>query len=253
METFNLARVGQLLWRRLILHTRGALIMVAPLLALLLVAVITTIGDHQSSADEDETLFMIFYYFLIVVYGYLATSASLPEMRDAEGRQSYLTLPASNLEKWFTTWLFTGPLFVLVASLVYSLLTVLVNVILVALQLPPNIPFELFSEATGETIKMYLLLVHPLALLGAIMFNRWAFAKTIGILLLVAFGVAILAFITFRIVYADAFSGLLSFDGEQLEANMNFSFGPGESELYTVLLAIGLLAASYFKFKEKEA
>jgi len=233
----------------MLVHGRGALILFGPALLIFLFAIITSLGDEALGGADDASFFEIWYGIFLLAMGYLATSASLPDLKTAEGRQGFLTLPASNTEKWFAKWLITGPVYALVMTAGYALLTLLANAIIGLFELGGFVPFQPFTDTVGDLLLVYLLVVHPIALLGAITFNRWAFAKTAGVALALAFGFGMLALLVFRIVFYDHITGFFNVGN----ININSEIGAGFDSVWTTAaFALTLLAASYFKFREKQ-
>ena len=245
--TLDPRRLGLLLRHRLLLRSGRLLGTWGPVALGFLLACALADGDEPGT---DAPFFTVWYGLILLIVGSFRTARSLPWMREADGRQTYLTLPASDAEKWLTTWIATGPVLLVGLSLAYWLSTALANLLIGAVGWPTYLPFEPFSGAVGWIALTYLALVQPAFLLGAIAFNRHAHAKTIGIAFAALFGVVLVALTTVRIVFADQFDGFFSPRG-------NINAGP-ESPPEALAWALGalttvaLLAASYFKFEEKQ-
>ena len=245
--SFDLSRLGLLLKRRALLNVPSTLALYGIALA---VFVFATFVAAQEAAEGSQ-FYVIWYGILLIGIGYLTTSNVITELSTAEGRQAYLTLPASNLEKWASAWLFSGPIFVVAFSAVYALLCLLANAVLGAVGMPLT-PFELFAEVPGKIVRIYLLLVQPIALIGAIAFNRFAFAKTAGLVMAGSFALSIVSLLAVRIVYRDRFSGLFVPSGN-IDMQGDGIAGYLDQWWVATLLFGVLLAVSFFKVKEKEA
>lgn len=248
MHALHLSRLAHLIRRYAMLHG-GAFLLSVGVAALLLLLAAFIHGGGDTGGDGP--FFLVTYGLAIIVGGFLYAGGALSEFRTADGRQSFLTLPASDTEKWLSVWLLTGPAFVCVVTLAFWLWSLLINVLFAASAWPGFIPFDVFAEPTGEIVLAYLLLVHPLALLGAVWFDRRPRMGVIGVVTAALFGCALVAAITFRIVYREYFTGLFSVEGP-LHSEGPQTITAGLDDLGTAIACLGLLAASYFKFQEKQ-
>lgn len=246
MSTININRVLKLVMRKILLHSPKLLAYFGPMLGILF---LNTVGGGGGDM-EDFPVFTVWFGVFLLGGGFIFTSASIPELDTPDGRQAYLTLPASNGEKWLATWFYSGPLFVVVFSLTYCLLTLLVEGILGIFNGRDFVYFNLFTKSTWEMVKVYLLVVHPIALVGAITFNRHAFAKTAGVLMIISLGFAAVVALTIRIVYHEKFTGFFTPTGS-INANPMFDYDTAPSWMI-VFSTIVILAVSYFRFHEKE-
>ncbi len=244
----NLNRVGLLLRRMAILHSPKQL-RSAGLWFLLLIA-----ASFLGNVDEAEgQFFATWYAVLLYIIGATLTVNSLPELRDADGRQAFLTLPTSDAEKWLATWVYTGPVLVVAFSLIYSVFCLIFNAVL-SIWGGSFESFALFGSASAwETIRTYLVFLHPALILGAIVFNRSPAQKTAGTVVIVFLALAAILVLAIRIIHYDQFEGFFTPIG-----NFNFTLfndtEPPTAIAWTIgaLFSLALLAASYFKFQEKE-
>jgi hypothetical protein len=249
MHAFSLSRIGLLLQRFFLIHGRSLLGYLGPTFILLFFVWMGT----QDEADVNGTIsfFNNVFSALLLLLGFYFSSTILKEHRSDDGLQASLTLPASDTEKFASAWLISGPLFLGMYTLAYYLVSLVFIGLSAAFNLASIEGFNALAPEVLNSVKFYLLFVQPVALLGAIIFNRYAGVKTIGVLIGVAFLLAGLALLTFRIVYRNYFDGLftvsgnIQFDGPPLHLNPDSPF--------TVLIPIAviLLAATYFKFQEK--
>ena len=252
MHTLNLSRVYLLLQRQALVRGRGALLGLGlPMLALLATAFL---GGGNEGADG-QSFFPVWYGFLLLLGGYFVACKVLREHATADGRQSSLTLPASDTEKWLAAYLWSGPMTLAAVTVVFWLASLLVNGLVAAAGLTPYPPFDVFSESTWWVASAYLLLVHPIALLGAIAFDTKVAAKTGAVFTAVAAALGLLAVLTFRIVFAEYFEGFFTPGGNiEFAGESPFAIDPvwGLGRLPEVVFALLLLSAAYFRFHEKE-
>jgi len=251
MHSLNIQRIGLLLRRQFLLHARSAYAILLPALLIFIFAVLTTAFDEGSQAGNPP-FYLIWYGIFICIIGFIGTTKAIPEFTSSDGRQSFLTLPASNTEKWVAAYLYTGPIFFLVFSLGFWLLTLLTSAVLGTAGYEPYQALQLFTEDSWALAKGYFLVIHPVALLGGIVFNRFAAAKTIGVNLVVLLLVAAVALLSVRIVFRDHFTGFFTqVNGHGFNAN----FDPTNADWFPVVMLVLtglLLVASYFRLHEKE-
>ena len=241
-----------LLKRRFLLDSRGSLAILGPAFLVYVFAAVTTANDLEQGSGAPFAL--IWYGIFLLGIGYFASSNVISELSTAEGRQAYLTLPASDTEKWLSAWLFSGPIFLIVFTLLYGLVTVLVNALL-GIWAAPKLAFDPFGDGALHLMQIYLLGINPVALLGGIVFNRFAFAKTAGIAAAVSVAFGLLTMLTVRIIYNDHFTGFFTPVGDGPNVHVDNPFeasGIGSAWVTIAVATTLLLAASYFKVQEKE-
>ena len=253
MHTLKLARVGLLLRHQALLYARKTFIWLAPAALVLLLTAYTSRGADVSGSGAP--FFAVWYGLLVGLGGFFVACQSLRENRTADGRQSFLTLPASDAEKWLAIYLWSGPIFLVVLTAGYWVVTLIVNALLGAFGLAGFAPFTPFGEDAWWAVSFYLLIVHPVGLLGAITFDTWVEPKTTGVLLAAMAGLGLVAAVAFRVVFHEAFDGLFAMRGPVEFADGNpFAIDPvwGFGHVAETLFALVLLAAAYFRFHEKE-
>ncbi len=252
MSTLNLSRVWQVVRLQAMLHGRSLLSYFGPTLALLLGAALLS-GNFAAEGGE-PSFFIKIYNLALIVAGFIWAASSLPENKTPDGRQSFLTLPASDAEKWLGTYLYSGPAFFVVYTLGYLILTLVTGLVLAVFQLGVPPAFNPFSAEMGEGIATYFLIVQPIGMLGAIVFDKSASAKTVGAALLVQAALAFIGLLVFRIVFHEYFSGFFTvdadsfnFEGDGININLeDYGWWAGAA------LGLYLLTVAYFRFQEKE-
>lgn len=242
----DLQRTGLLLRHRLLLRAGGLLGTWGPVALGFLLACLVADGDEPGT---DAPFFVVWYGLILLIAGSFWTARCLPWMGDANGRQTYLTLPASDAEKWLAAWIATGPALVVGLTLAYWLLSASVNAVWGALAWPTYLPFAPFSRVVGWHVLVYLAFVQPVFLLGAIAFDRHPHAKTVGLVFAGLFALVFVAVVSVRIAFADRIEGVFSPLGN-VDADLG-SLPEAAAWGLAAVTALGLLAASYFKFQEK--
>ena len=253
MHTLHLGRVGLLLRHQALLYGRKTFIWLAPALLVLVGTAYLNAGS-DAGGGNDTPFFAVWFGFLILLGGYFVTCSVLQEHRTADGRQSSLTLPASDSEKWLASYLWSGPIFFLAVTAAFYLVSVLVNALIGALGYAPFASFDLFSASAWWTVSAYFLLVHPIAFLGAITFDTAVAPKTGGVLFAALFALGLIAALTFRVVFAEFFEGFFSASKVEFAGGNPFAVDPvwGFGHVPEPLFALLLLTAAYFRFHEKE-
>jgi len=248
MQPISIQRIWLLVQRMFLLRGRSWLVYLGPLLAILFLAWSTS---HDSNSNP--SYFNSVYTILLVVAGFFQATITLSENKTADGRQSSLTLPASDTEKFIGAWLYSGPIFLVLFTIAFLILTWVVTGVLGIFGIGEVVPFDLSQGEIWKAIKTFFFIAQPLGLLAAIAFNRFAAGKLFGYVMGIVGILAALTVLTVRIVYRHAFTGFFTPNGVD-----NINIGNPEMALSSdspllLLLAFGLtiLAATYFKFQEK--
>ena len=246
MSTIDPRRVWAVLRMQVLLHGRSLLAYFGPTLAVLFISAISERGA-QSTILHD------LYPFFLLFGGFVFAASCLPENKSPDGRQAFLTLPASDAEKWLASYLYAGPFFFVAGTLGYWVLTLIVQGTFAAFSLGQPEPFNPLARlGDPELVVSYWFGVVPLGLLAAILFDKGSWIKMIGSVIVGALAVAALAALTFRVVFREYFTGFWRLSGE---SDMHFGGSSLLDEhglLLTALTGLFLLAVSYFRFQEKE-
>jgi hypothetical protein len=247
---FNVPRVGLLLKRQFIGNGRkyitGIAIGTGVVLMIALASVLFGSGAQLSQFYQSG---LITY----IVGGIIMTSMTFAEINRPETGYQLMTLPASSLEKFASTWLFTSVVYSLMAFVVLTLGACLLYV-LGLFDLP--IEGEILSiNEMWIAFKQYFI-GNTIFLAGAAAFKRNAFFKTLlSIMVLSAFlALYSLALIKLYVLPSlatfDSTGGSISINGNNLE----WLFGNlGNSKYFLSLLgSIFLLVVGFLKFRERE-
>jgi len=114
---------------------------------------------------------------LLMIGGLVFTSMIFSEMKEVQGRQFYLTIPSSHLEKFVSKLLITTVGFVVFTVISYWLFSFLNSFLAKILGGYDFRVFYVFTKENIGLIKTYLV-VQSIFLLGAITFRRTNFLKT---------------------------------------------------------------------------
>lgn len=258
-EYFSLPRFGHLMRKELAASRRLPLIVAAATFFLL------SIIAYAFMDDKDPQFHQIFYPILLLGGGFIFTSISFSELYVVQQRQSYLNLPASTLEKFLSKYLISGIGFITLTALAYWIFSIIIDGISRYFFDYSFHTFKPFGEHNQLFFKIYLG-VQTIFFLGAILFRKYNFFKTVASAFVVIIILEIIAVILFRIVFYDMFDGLYRFrpemaiNGHTMQVEPSDSFKDfAEFTLLPYLKFLGLFAIpafllviGYFKLKEKE-
>jgi len=253
--TLNPRRIGLLLKKEVLFENKKLLIGMGGFFVLLSLIMLSSIASRGGNF-ANWNVHGFWYSTFLIMGGLFYTSTAFGELNDKLERASYLSLPASHLEKFTTKWILTFIGFPLLFTLVYFIFSLIVSILSNAYYGASVAPLSLFGSEVSLGLKSYLS-AQAIFLLAAIAFRKYEFFK----LSITLFGLFI-AFsffmgIVFRIVFADFFSG-------EFMGNMNlmpsenvekFIEGPLVTAL-KYLVSIGLpiffWVVGYLKLTEKE-
>lgn len=212
------------------------------------------------AADQDPEFHQIFYPIILLGGGFLFTSVAFSELIEDKSRQFYLTLPASNLEKFLSKLLVSSIAYTTFVVVGYFLFSLLVDGLTNYYYNYQFIPFAPFSGEYWLIFKLYLTL-QSIFLLGAITFRKYAFFKTMLIGATLPFVFGIISFLLLRLVFFDYFGFSPDMEGSintNMQPSKGFeSFGqnilwPLVQFLFWVGLPIFFWVVAYFRLTEKE-
>jgi hypothetical protein len=157
--------------------------------------------------DPVRPLYVEMFAIFLLIGGWLFSASIFRDIhREREGAQ-YLTLPVSNLERFLSRYLISGPLFYGFAVLSYLLYEIAAGSISVALG---GVRSPLFDPLSPLVIQISVLffMIHAFSLLGEMHFSRYAQIKTPLWIAAVLLLIAAVAFLALRIFYWNYFDSL---------------------------------------------
>ncbi len=251
---FNGGRFWHLIKNDLLTNYRTLMIAVGAALGLFLFANII------SMISVDRVLVLtVFYPLILFIGGFIVTSQAFSDLHHPQRSYVYLTLPASNLEKFFSKLVLTTVGFVVFTLILYFLFSVfmsLVNLMLFGQSYPL---FNPFGQTVWITIGIYAI-TQSLFLTGAVFFKRNALIKTLFTLFILQLVLSIFVAIVGRILFWDLFHGFEfsinviepSFDIQEKWENFLFGFVDLMKFLFFWVLAPFLWFVTYTRLKETE-
>ena len=175
---FSIQRFSMLLNKYHKDQLKTNLLSMAVVLALVCVLLGLSAYSHRQGIIDTKIQQVVFSFFLfmgVLIY----TSRVFAELGNKKKAVQVLLLPASHFEKFLVAWVSSYLIFPLVFTACYLAVDLLVLNIADSLSGKDNHLFTLFGEDTKLlTIMMSYTMMHALAFLGAIFFNKMHLVKT---------------------------------------------------------------------------
>jgi hypothetical protein len=163
---------------------------------------------------------VIFYPLTLFIGGFFFTSIGFREIHNRDTSYSYLTLPVSNLERFFCKFLMTTLGYVVLSLLFYFCITALASVISSFVFTKTHALFSPNNNIIWLLIRIYIV-THSVIFFGSVYFKSLHLFKTLLALFILAISLKIVLALSFRIIYFDYFTGLF-FPAPGM--NINFDF-----------------------------
>ena len=253
-QYFKGSRFLQLLKLEQVRGYKRFLIISLDVFAFLMLIILIMASDH-----DFEDFHSVWYPIVLLGGGYLYAGSSFSELNKEKSRMTYLSLPASTFEKFASKFLITNFGYLIFATLVYWLFSILSNAISQAWF---NFSFQEFNPFREHypLIMIIYITTHSIFFLGAIAFNRFAIFKTFLSLVVVYFILAVIIYLCVRIIFYDVFDGffhvrqdVLYRPNDQLKEFLKHSLPKIAQFISYFVITPLILAAGYFKLKEREA
>jgi hypothetical protein len=205
MSSFNTSRFVRVfsndvlqLWRKIWIAT----------LALAGVGLICYLTNVDPRAIERPALYVVLYSSFLVGGGLVVTSTIFADMHHPLQSAQYLTLPCSNLERFLSRYLLTGPIYYLYVLIGYTVFDLAAALIADWMMGTRGARFAPFSAQMWD-VTLFYFGVHALMFWGAIYFRSYTLIKTALAVVLMWAGLALVALISIRIAFWDHFTTLL--------------------------------------------
>ncbi|MCC5942199.1 MAG: hypothetical protein JJU37_11720 [Balneolaceae bacterium] len=251
VSAFSLSRVRHLSNRFFLLNQKnwlvGLLGIAGILFTLWLVPVIITSGDTVPAFSALLQGPAIFAYTL---GGLAITSRIFHEVHSPNTCYQFLTLPATNFEKFFSAWVVTTVAYTIFAMLSIVLLSFSVET-LSALITGNWGGFALFNPISGDVIEtiMSYFVYQSIFMFGAIYFRKNNFLKTVLAYIVIVIGLLI-TFATIMLILGLSYEGEVNFsmhfDGISGLISETLQF------IYSVLFTLVMLLLTYLQLKRKQ-
>ncbi len=249
---FNLRRFGLLFRKHTVEHYKSYLMSL-----IVLVGIMTLVMSYitYSLGRLDTGLQDLFFMLFLVGAGNIFTSMVFSDLGDQKKAISFLTLPASTLEKFLVVWIYSFIIYLLVYIPAFYLVAYALN----SISPEKTNLLRLYGPNSNldKVIFLYAFL-HAVFLVGAVYFEKVHFIKTIFILFLGFFATLVLNKLVLQALTGiDNLSAVPLSNVSFIENGQLYILGVTDAEFsYTWIISIVFLliiwAAAYFKLKEKQ-
>ena len=207
MSTFRWSRFRRVFLNDLQQQWRRVWIGSLAVAGIALVAYLTNLAPRGGPPE----LYVVFYPVILWGGGLVFTSMIFADLHHPLQRFHYLTLPCSNLERFLSRYLLTGPLLVLYVLITYAAFDFIASIIASGLTVYSAAPFAPLDPRVVEISCQYLQ-VHSLMFLGAIFFRSYALAKSLIAGFIIGFGLAAVQLVTVRLVFWEYFTSIIPYE-----------------------------------------
>jgi hypothetical protein len=205
MSPFNTSRFARVFSNDLLQLWRKIWIATLALVGVGLICYLTNVDPH---AVVRPALYVALFSAVLVGGGLVVTSTIFADMHHPLQSAQYLTLPCSNLERFLSRYLLTGPLYYLYVLIGYAVFDRAAALIADWMMGTHGAPFAPFSSQMWD-VTLFYFGVHALMFWGAIYFRSYTLIKTALAVVLMWLGLALVALISIRVAFWDRFTTLL--------------------------------------------
>lgn len=257
-NSFSFSRLGLLIKKQWFDNARLYMLSLLALTGILVIVFVLWVTFNGSKRfDEQDTL--VFYGIFLFVIGLIFASTTFNALSENARGTYWLTVPATNLEKLSSGLFYAVIAFPLVYTMIFLLLR---QVVFFSIKLNPDHSIN-YQNNIGAFIKYLTIIFVPLQILfvlGSVYFKRYAFIKTVLVLLIVVFVYSFL----FQVITRELFDrgngthmrNLTSVAIYEADETRILRLHPSVNQFVDLLLqyiwAPVLLVATYFRLKEKE-
>ncbi|MBC7914816.1 MAG: hypothetical protein H7Y07_11920 [Pyrinomonadaceae bacterium] len=257
-QTFNLNRFSKLF----IKHTADNFKTYSMAFSVLIGFLILSMGfvAYMSGGKLEVNFQIPFFMFILLQAGSIFTSIAFADLGNKKKAISSLTLPASHFEKYLIAWTYSYLIFQLLYVPAFYLVVMLINQIST---LNPNQPdpklLDLFDKDQGVYIVFLIYAVlHSIALLGSIYFEKLQFIKTafsffVAIFIITLANLQFLKAFISKEVHAGWLFGSVGIRTENDSYKLNIlERNADHMVIMVVIIVIILWTCTFYRLKEKE-
>lgn len=192
--------------------------------------------------------------FAFMLIGLIFASTSFPELKSPAKSLQYLSLAASNFEKFLASYLTSTLVYIIASTAAYTFGSIIISLISMLFF---SGSFQIFNPFETNFLNLIFIFVnlHAIFFLGSVYFKNYAFFKTILVMFIINIitniWTAVWAFILFK-------TGDYVSVGE-IYFNSDFFFDITKFETIKkifislwIIFSLFLITTAYIRFKEKE-
>jgi hypothetical protein len=203
MSSFQLPRFRRLLVNDALRIAKPVLLMTAALLCL--TSIVYIANFEPGNIPEDPPVSTVLFGIYLLGGGLLLTSEIFRDMHHPLERYHYLMLPVSNLERFLSRYLLTGPLLVLYMLVAFTVMDWAGNQLAGWLKEASAPLFSPGQLAISILLRVYLF-VHLVGFLGAICFRSMSLVKTALSVVALQLSLGAIGYVAMRVFYFDTFT-----------------------------------------------
>jgi len=195
-NTFDWKRLIHLIKNEIVGSYRSLLVTTGAVAGILLVIYLLEMTGHNPG-----DFLQVWYFMILFVGGFVVSSKIFSPIHDRRQNYIYLTLPASNAEKFVSKLLLSSIGWMIGATVCYVLFSI---VAMAVSQLIWEDSMGIFSPFQADYltgIAAYLVL-QSIFVFGSVYFKKNALAKTVGSMFLLGLSLALLSGLFARIIFA---------------------------------------------------
>jgi len=248
---FNLNRFGRLVRRDWLVFQKPIGYAVLALCIFLLGLIFYEVGFN-----EYEVLSMRFwsktFSTLLLVGSGLITSIIFWEFKDPAGRISYLSLPASHLEKVVSRIIYSFILFPLALLIIFFILFKLTEIF----DGPVFMDVDL-KHFVGTVYAAYII-IHAIVFMFAVWLNKYVAPKSAIITCVCFMVISLLVMLIFRVIFSEHFVGWEMSGNFRMAPKDNFQqrveqvWAPFMNKVVPLVLLLWFWTIAYYKMTEKQ-
>lgn len=246
MNRFSFARFRRVFandflqqWRKVWMATLGTVA----------VALVIYVMGVDPRADVVPPPHATLFPMILLVAGLIFTSTIFSDLHHPLQRFHYLTLPCSNLERFVSRYLLSGPLLLVYVLVVYTLFDWVAGGVSELLKGARAQPFPVFTDFPWEHALRYFG-AHAVMFAGAIYFRSHVFFRTTLFVAVIVLGLLLVQLVALRILFRGHFTSLFEID-KALDIEP-FSVPPSLAIGGWILLGLWILCIAFVRLREHE-
>jgi hypothetical protein len=253
-KTFSINRFGRLFKKHTKEHYRNYLMSIAVLLGVMILGGSFLVYMAEVRLDKNIQTFL--FFTILMLAGTIFTSSIFADLGEKKKAVAWLTLPASQVEKYMVAWIYSFLIFIIV----YTLTFYVAILFAVNLQHAHNHHVVILNIFEKQILQMYLVFafLHSIAFFGAVYFEKLHFIKTafgffIILAVLIVINQALLNGLLGRTIDSSLPFGYMRFGDTGQAVDIKISGQDSPYLLYLIIILTFIFwAATYFRLKEKQ-